>query len=79
MISVPRTFISSNTTCIYFVFFSVNRLRQVVKQLICFYSKNIVSIYKKHNEHVSTSYPYQIGAFNRGFVVQIVSNCKHFD
>ena len=39
LISVPRTFISSNMTCIYFVclfFFSVNWLRQFVKQFDLF-------------------------------------------
>ena len=67
-----------------YLFFSVNGLRQVVKQFDLFNSIAVKILFrfihkKKRNEHVNTFIFVQIGAFNSGFTVKIASNCRHFD
>ena len=64
--------------------FSVNGLRQVVKQFALFYRITVMILFRFiHKENIMSmlilSYSYQIGVFNRGFTVQIASNCRHFD
>ena len=78
LISVPRTFISRNTTCVLFV----NGLRQVVKQFDLLYSITVMVLFRpiwlystqRDNERVNTFIFIPNRVFNRGFTVQIASN-----
>ena len=62
-----------------FCIFSVSGLRQVVKQFDLFYSIAVMIVFRfiheKHNEHANTFIFIPDRALNRGFRVQIASNC----